>query len=238
MAKHGQSPRHDGAIAAVRCPGRRSRLCRAGDGGVAQVQARPTLKPSPSSMPHPQGVWQKDTPRLGHRRRRHPHARTASDCWDGDRAGGAADHRDDRHRFARMPDPVRPVFLTFGGEVEPGEPFAHGWSPTGCSTARCAGAPPSSASTSSRASRSTVLRCRSRRYASRPCSPTASRLEDPAAGRRRRRPLEAARHGRHQDGRLALRPVRHRLHGARTRGRTTAAPKSISCPPAPSPSCR
>src|ERR687894_3132001 len=26
---------------------------------------------------------------------------------------------------SRLGDPVRPVFLTFGGEVEPGEPFAH-----------------------------------------------------------------------------------------------------------------
>ena len=26
---------------------------------------------------------------------------------------------------SRLADPVRPVFLTFAGEVEPGEPFAH-----------------------------------------------------------------------------------------------------------------
>ena len=26
---------------------------------------------------------------------------------------------------SRLKDPIRPLFLTFGGEVEPGEPFAH-----------------------------------------------------------------------------------------------------------------
>ena len=26
---------------------------------------------------------------------------------------------------SRVQDAVRPVFLTFGGEIEPGEPFAH-----------------------------------------------------------------------------------------------------------------
>ena len=37
---------------------------------------------------------------------------------------------------------------------------------------------------------------------------------------------------------LGLRPVRHRLHRARTNVRTTGGPKSISCLPVPSPSCR
>ena len=58
---------------------------------------------------------------------------------------------------SRTADPLRPVFLTFDGEVAPGEPFAH-MVITGRSTARCGAARQSSASTSSRASRSSRSR--------------------------------------------------------------------------------
>ena len=44
--------------------------------------------------------------------------------WDAIEAG-AQPIRDMVVTDSRLGDPVRPVFLTFGGEVEPGEPFAH-----------------------------------------------------------------------------------------------------------------
>ena len=44
--------------------------------------------------------------------------------WDQVADERAADPRHGRHRF-RLEDATRPVFLTFAGEVEPGEPFAH-----------------------------------------------------------------------------------------------------------------
>ncbi len=73
----------------------------------------------------PAGVWQKDTARLGDRRGRQPHARARLGCWDEIAREARGDDRHDRHRFAHRCDPVRPVFLTFDGEVAPGEPFAH-----------------------------------------------------------------------------------------------------------------
>ncbi|KMO42661.1 2-octaprenyl-6-methoxyphenyl hydroxylase [Methylobacterium variabile] len=44
--------------------------------------------------------------------------------WDAV-AGGAQPIREMVVTDSRLADPVRPTFLTFGGEVEPGEPFAH-----------------------------------------------------------------------------------------------------------------
>ena len=111
---------------------------------------------------------------------------------------------------SRTSDPVRPVFLTFDGEVGAGRALrAHGRQ-HGAERRACAGARPNSASTSSKASRSPP---------SRP-APAAITVQladgvdarGAAAGRRRRRQLEAARHGRHQDGALGIRPVGHRLH--------------------------
>ncbi len=45
-------------------------------------------------------------------------------CWD-EIAAGAQPITEMIVTDSRTSDPVRPVFLTFGGEVEPGEPFAH-----------------------------------------------------------------------------------------------------------------
>jgi 2-octaprenyl-6-methoxyphenol hydroxylase len=45
-------------------------------------------------------------------------------CWD-EIAAGAQPITEMTVTDSRTSDPVRPVFLTFGGEVEPGEPFAH-----------------------------------------------------------------------------------------------------------------
>ena len=44
--------------------------------------------------------------------------------WDQVAADSASHPRHGRHRF-KLEDATRPVFLTFAGEVEPGEPFAH-----------------------------------------------------------------------------------------------------------------
>ena len=77
---------------------------------------------------------------------------------------------------SRTSDPVRPVFLTFDGEVAPGEPFAHMVANTDAERRACAGARPNSASTSSKASpsrRSTVEPA----PASPSTSPTARRLK-------------------------------------------------------------
>ena len=49
---------------------------------------------------------------------------TALGVWDGV-AASAQPMLDMVVTDSRLGDPVRPVFLTFGGEVEPGEPFAH-----------------------------------------------------------------------------------------------------------------
>ena len=111
---------------------------------------------------------------------------------------------------SRTSDPVRPVFLTFDGEVAPGEPFAHMVANkvlNGALRRRAAELGIDIIEGVAVA----VLRSRARgdEGASR-----RRRLDrDAAARRRRRRELEAARHGRHQDGDLGIRPVRHRLHG-------------------------
>ena len=111
---------------------------------------------------------------------------------------------------SRTADPVRPVFLTFDGEVAPGEPFAHMVANkvlNGALRRRAAelgidivqGVAVEGFDTD--AGRVTV------RLAD------GSEVRGAPAGRRRRRPLAAARDGRHRHGRVGIRPVRHRLHG-------------------------
>ena len=46
-------------------------------------------------------------------------------CWEGPVAAAAQPILDMVVSDSRLADPVRPAFLTFAGEVEPGEPFAH-----------------------------------------------------------------------------------------------------------------
>lgn len=89
---------------------------------VSIRQARPSLSVAVVDAAPP-GVWQKDgrasavaaaasrmLERLGCWREIEPHAQAISEMIITD---------------SRTSDPVRPVFLTFGGEVSPGEPFAH-----------------------------------------------------------------------------------------------------------------
>ena len=89
---------------------------------VAIREARPSLTVAVVDAA-PAGVWQKDTrasaiaaaacrmlDRLG--------------CWD-EIAPQAQAITEMIVTDSRTSDPVRPVFLTFDGEVAPGEPFAH-----------------------------------------------------------------------------------------------------------------
>ncbi len=89
---------------------------------VSIKQSRPSLAVAVVDAA-PAGVWEKDTrasalaaaacrmlDRLG--------------CWDGISLEAQA-ITDMIVTDSRTSDPIRPVFLTFGGEVAPGEPFAH-----------------------------------------------------------------------------------------------------------------
>ncbi|PSJ52583.1 ubiquinone biosynthesis hydroxylase [Kumtagia ephedrae] len=89
---------------------------------VSIRQARPNLKVAVVDAA-PEGAWQRDgrasavaaaaCRMLGH-----------LGCW-GEIAPHAQPITDMIVTDSRSSDPVRPVFLTFGGEVGPGEPFAH-----------------------------------------------------------------------------------------------------------------
>jgi len=89
---------------------------------VAIVDARPSLKVAVVDAA-PAGVWQKDG---------RASAIAAAACRMLDRLGCWSEIEPDAQAITEMvvtdsrtADPVRPVFLTFGGEVAPGEPFAH-----------------------------------------------------------------------------------------------------------------
>jgi 2-octaprenyl-6-methoxyphenol hydroxylase len=89
---------------------------------VAIRQARPALSVAIVDAA-PAGVWQKDG---------RCSAIAAAACRMLDRLGAWDEIAPDAQAITEMivtdsrtGDPVRPVFLTFGGEVAPGEPFAH-----------------------------------------------------------------------------------------------------------------
>lgn len=89
---------------------------------VAMRQARPGLTVAVVDAA-PAGVWQKDG---------RCSAIAAAACRMLDRLGAWVDIAPEAQPIldmvvtdSRTADPVRPVFLTFGGEVAPGEPFAH-----------------------------------------------------------------------------------------------------------------
>jgi 2-octaprenyl-6-methoxyphenol hydroxylase len=88
---------------------------------VSIVQARPSLKVAVVDAA-PEGVWRKDG-------RASAIAAAASrmlaqiGCWDEIEPESQA-ITEMIVTDSRTSDPVRPVFLTFGGEIEPGEPFA------------------------------------------------------------------------------------------------------------------
>ena len=170
-------------------------------------QARPHLAVAVVDAA-PEGVWEKDgrasaiaaaacrmLDRLG--------------CWD-EIAPEAQPINDMIVTDSRTADPVRPVFLTFDGEVGAGEPFAHM-----VANSVLNGALRRRAAELGIDIIEGVAVARFRRPASPMCWciwPTASPSQA-AAGRGRRRQIAAARHGRHQDGEVGIRPVRHRLHG-------------------------
>ena len=89
---------------------------------VAIKSARPSLSVAIVDAA-PAGVWQRDG-------RASAIAAAASrmldrlDCW-AEIAPEAQAITDMIVTDSRTSDPVRPVFLTFGGEIAPGEPFAH-----------------------------------------------------------------------------------------------------------------
>ena len=106
------------------------------DRGVASARRGRACR-SPSSMPHPQGVWRKRRPRLGHRRGRDAACWTQLGCWD-EIAPEAqpitemivTDSRTSRSGAARLPD------LRRRGRARRAL-RAHGCE-RACSTARCA----------------------------------------------------------------------------------------------------
>ena len=192
----------------ARRAGRRRRLCRPGrrrvdQAGAAEPVGRRRRRRARRRLAD-------GRPRLGDRRRRLPHARAAR-LLGRDRAASAGDHRDDRHRFAHLRSGAAgvPDLRRRGRAGRAVRPYGR---QQGCSTARCAGARPSSASTSSRASPS-------RRFDGEPGG------RDGASCRRRdacRRALLVAADGVKSRLRdmagiktvdLGIWPVRHRLHG-------------------------
>ena len=89
---------------------------------VAIVEARPSLKVAVVDAAPPE-VWRKDG---------RSSAIAAAACRMLERLGCWAEIEPQAQAITEMivtdsrtADPVRPVFLTFGGEVAPGEPFAH-----------------------------------------------------------------------------------------------------------------
>lgn len=89
---------------------------------VAIRQARPSLSVAIVDAA-PEGIWQKDG---------RCSAIAAAACRMLDQLGAWDEISADAQAITEMvvtdsrtSDPVRPVFLTFGGEVAPGEPFAH-----------------------------------------------------------------------------------------------------------------
>lgn len=89
---------------------------------VAMRIARPTLAVAVVDAA-PAGVWQKDG-RASAVAAAACRMLTHLGCWD--EIGPEAQAITDMIvTDSRLPDPTRPVFLTFDGEVAPGEPFAH-----------------------------------------------------------------------------------------------------------------
>ena len=216
-----------------RRPDRRRRPCRPVAGaGAPPGRARPCGDAGRRRAARGGGPRQ---PRLGDRRGRPAHARPARRLG-GDRRRRAADHRDGDHRqphrrcrAAGLPDLRRTGRATASPSPT--------WWRTATWSARCA-----------RRAEAAGVRHRSRPdsvddftigRADVACRLGSGRtIAGAAAGRRRRRPLAAARPRRHRHGRLALRPVGHRRHRRARAARTTAGRRSISCPAGRSPSCR
>ena len=109
---------------------------------------------------------------------------------------------------SKLEDATRPVFLTFAGDVEPGEPFAHMVENRHLIDALVARA--EAEGIDLRATAVSTLRF-ARRWRRRDARRRQRHRGEPA-GRRRRRALETARARRHRHPWLGLRSIRHRRH--------------------------
>ena len=109
---------------------------------------------------------------------------------------------------SKLEDATRPVFLTFAGDVEPGEPFAHMVENRHLIDALVARAEAEGVDLRATA----VTSYESRSDGIDVTLADGSRIEASLAGRGRRRALEAAGARRHRHPWLGLRPVRHRRH--------------------------
>ena len=133
---------------------------------------------------------------------------------------------------SKTSDPVRPVFLTFDGEVEEGRPFAH-MVPNVVAGRRAARRLSATLASKSGIGLSAAGLNDGRTSRRRHAYPMASTLECAAARRLRRRAVEAARRWRasRPSASTMASPASSRLSS--TSGRMTARPRNISCPPAP-----
>ena len=155
--------------------------------------------------------------------------------WEAVADGGAADPRHGDHRQPPA-DPVRPVFLTFDGEVEPGEPFAH-MVESGAAHGGADATPAATAGVDLQPAGVVRLRAGHGRDPA-AIAPTAAALAGGPPGRGRRGALAPAR-GRPASAGSAG-PTRSPASSRRSRtsATTRAAPSSTSCRPARSRSCR
>lgn len=90
--------------------------------GVAIKQACPHMRIAAVDAAPP-GIWEKDG-RASAVAAAASRMLTRLGCWE-ELEAAAQPMNDMVITDSRMSDPVRPVFLTFGGEAGPGEPFAH-----------------------------------------------------------------------------------------------------------------
>ena len=135
---------------------------------------------------------------------------------------------------SKLDDAVRPTFLTFDGEVEEGEPFAHMIENRHLIDALVARAREEGVELRADA----VESFRGRRASVAVSLKDGNERFGAAAGRRRRRAFGGARAGRHRDRTAGTTSSPPSSRPSRMSATTTAAPRSISCPPGRSRSCR
>ncbi len=218
----------------MRCADRRRRLCRPGAGHRAAPGARRSVCRSRSPIRRSgRASRAMRAPRRSRRRRGGCSRPSAS----GSKVAGwrAADPRHGRHRYPSLQDAVRPMFLTFGGEVAPGEPFAH--MIENAAAARCAGrAGEGGRRRASRRRRSTGFEADADRIDGRACrrrrASRRSFWSPPTARARRSASAPASRASAGTTASPASSP-RWRMSAI-----ITAAPRSISCRRGRSRSCR
>ena len=221
-----------GSRPAARRAGRRRRLCRPGGRRLASAGARPTWRSRSSTPRRPASGRRTAAPR----RSPPPPAACSTSSAAGTRSRREAQPITEMIiTDSRTADPVRPVFLTFDGEVAPGEPFAHMVANRVLNGALRRRAAELGIDIIEGVA---VQAFETRRRGMTVHLADGVALEHAAAGRRRRRATRGC----------ATWPASRRSTGttaspassapSRMSGRITAAPRSISCRPARSPSCR